>query len=552
VHATDFILISDMLPRYEQFCIENSIGVLERRHLVGANVFIEFGAKFTDDKAITFVNGCILQAEYEKRVGEEAGGVSGISTYAFNSSFKRKWDIRAMRHADKDDARSRKLQRRFQQKRLESMQWQVQALAEGGVVREGFVVFMHVQIIELFAIVPSALLVWFLTSYLNTTVTELVIPQEVQPYPQYNPRTCIHSTTPAPVSTVQPPHLYPQYNPQPRLYLDSIQDIHNEGGLGSSYRFPYFYYSLYAFNQIYRLSSLCDMLSFYINTRSNNREFVYRSTYPRRALKMLQGCMIGTCLGAPPTPLLSITNSYIAFHPPSIPGVVIAYTLLVGIWLMLGAVLNPNQMLVYAAGASTFVTFLLGSWGAANNAQAVAKNRIRAQLEMLLGQLLESSPLAKANFDIQAASKMIIQGHLTAGMEKWDDKMSANAKKWAMQTGLPSLSADEVDRVVDGDWAPLLDLMSKKYEIHPVLARALVYSACGDTERMKEQLVELTRYAIHSSHTLLSYTGTHRQVCYTLLSYTPLMHSSHTLLSYTPLIHSSPIGCWTTTASTRT
>jgi hypothetical protein len=96
VHAVDFVLISDMLPRYEQFCVDNSIGVLDRRHLVGSNECLEFGAKFTDDKSITIVVGCIQQQEYEKRVGEEGGAVAGVTAYPFTSLLKRKWDTKAM------------------------------------------------------------------------------------------------------------------------------------------------------------------------------------------------------------------------------------------------------------------------------------------------------------------------------------------------------------------------------------------------------------------------------------------------------------------------
>jgi serine/threonine protein kinase len=43
---------------------------------------------------------------------------------------------------------------------------------------------------------------------------------------------------------------------------------------------------------------------------------------------------------------------------------------------------------------------------------------------------------------------------------------------------------------------------------------------------------------IHSSHTLLSYTPVIHS-SHTLLSYTPPIHSSHTVLSYSPVIHSS-------------
>jgi hypothetical protein len=67
---------------------------------------------------------------------------------------------------------------------------------------------------------------------------------------------------------------------------------------------------------------------------------------------------------------------------------------------------------------------------------------------------------------------------------------------------------------------------------------ASVLRECMGGSSHKIEGRQFSRYTIHSSHTLLSYTPLIHS-SHTLLSCTPLIHSSHALLSCTPLIQSS-------------
>jgi hypothetical protein len=182
-------------------------------------------------------------------------------------------------------------------------------------------------------------------------------------------------------------------------------------------------------------------------------------------------------------------------------GAMVAYIVLVGVWWILGAVINPNRFLPYAAAVVTFFTFMTGKIAQLSRLRYEAEDMITAKVSEIVTKTLSSSPLLqKAGVPKESVAKALADGDvhsLVAGLakEKGQDALGKAMKMVAQRTGIDLSTQLALVRGGVGEDA-MIKLAEEKLRIDPVIAKLIISFAKQDRAGV---LAALPDVAVHVS-----------------------------------------------------
>lgn len=163
-----------------------------------------------------------------------------------------------------------------------------------------------------------------------------------------------------------------------------------------------------------------------------------------------------------------------------------SYIVLILVWAILGAIINPFKFLPLAAGALTLLTAVISKAKALQNAEKKMRGKIRAKMEkraQLMMMQLREKVLAK----VSGIADGITGGGGGGGGSGGSSPLVAMAKKH-----LGDLADDPelLLRVAKGDVKAISEL-SEKMGIDPMISRPIIAVAMKDVDELKRAIMPL-------------------------------------------------------------
>lgn len=168
------------------------------------------------------------------------------------------------------------------------------------------------------------------------------------------------------------------------------------------------------------------------------------------------------------------------------------YIGLVGVWWVLGAIVNPAAFLPYAAAVVTFVTAMTAKAHQMNSLRKNAKKIVMERVSEFIQRTLDESPLA-GKLDVNGGTmEALMQGDADAalaGLKKMgDDALAGAMAKVASTTGIdPAMQI----KIASGDPDALAEVAADKLQMDPVLVMPIVAIARRDQRAIEASLSDL-------------------------------------------------------------
>ena len=166
----------------------------------------------------------------------------------------------------------------------------------------------------------------------------------------------------------------------------------------------------------------------------------------------------------------------------------VGYICLVALWMVLGAILNPNKFLPFATAVATFVMFVATKVKALNDLTNNIEDKIQQFVQDELQALI--SDTMTAVFGNDQGSEEMAEGLITGELDK-PARLLFQKAILAFLGDKVQPTPEQTEAIANGDTGQLVALISQGIGVHQGVVKAIVALVLQDNKMLVESVGEL-------------------------------------------------------------